>query len=439
MDNKSNVCLSKVLDYTLNPFKTYGITPFLVDRDCTDGFEFDLLTWDLLDRLIERSLTGNAAKVAIETEMLRLSADSASLFFKILAKDLRCGVNASTINKVFPDLIPVFPYQRCSLPKDVKLDKWNWVGGIHSQQKCDGMYINLTIVSSTNFSIASRSGTPFPISAFSALDDVVSNLDAAYLGFQYQGEMLVYKGGSLEPLPREIGNGILNSVQQGGSFADDEYPSFVIWDRIAVSAVKAKGQDKTPYRERFAAVSALVNDVVSQSSDALDVEGYWPIQLVETKIVYSMAEAYAHYSQMLAAGREGTIIKESDGIWKDGTSKQQVKLKLTVDCDLKIVGFTPGSGKHQSTFGSITCRTCDDLLEVNVSGFADAKRLDIHNNRESLIGTIMAVQFNDIMKPTESNPVYSLFLPRHLELRTDKTEADTLQRVIDQLESAKEA
>jgi len=87
-------------------------------------------------------------------------------------------------------------------------------------------------------------------------------------------------------------------------------------------------------------------------------------------------------------------------------------------------------------FGSITCRTSDQLLEVNVSGFSDELRNDIFNRKDELYGTIMAVRSNNIMPPTTSNGLYSLFLPRFVEFRKDKTTADSLQQVKDQFDSA---
>jgi DNA ligase-1 len=148
---------------------------------------------------------------------------------------------------------------------------------------------------------------------------------------------------------------------------------------------------------------------------------------------------------MLAAGKEGTIIKDGVAIWRDGTSKQQVKLKLEAECDLVIVGFTEGNGKNKATFGSIRAQTSDGLLEVGVSGFKDKKqkgmptRSEINDMRKELLGTIMTVKFNDIMYPSEDGKLYSLFLPRYAEFRRDKTTADSLERVIEQYEAAKAA
>jgi DNA ligase-1 len=150
------------------------------------------------------------------------------------------------------------------------------------------------------------------------------------------------------------------------------------------------------------------------------------LSVIETRIVHSLSDAYAHYREQLALGREGTIIKDANAIWRDGTSKQQVKLKLEVDVDLEVVGFRAGEGKNAATFGSVLCRTACGQLEVAVSGFRDKVRKEIHESREKVLGSIMTVRANSIMVPQEDGALHSLFLPRFVELRIDKREADTL-------------
>ena len=58
--------------------------------------------------------------------MTALSKESAELFWRIITKDLRAGFEASTTNKAIKGLIPTFPYMRCSLPNDMKLDEKNF-------------------------------------------------------------------------------------------------------------------------------------------------------------------------------------------------------------------------------------------------------------------------------------------------------------------------
>ena len=48
----------------------------------------------------------------------------------------------------------------------------------------------------------------------------------------------------------------------------------------------------------------------------------------------------------------------------------------------------------------------------------------------------MTVRGNSVLKPSESSPVHSLFLPRFVEIRTDKTKADTLAQVLAQFDAA---
>ncbi len=102
------------------------------------------------------------------------------------------------------------------------------------------------------------------------------------------------------------------------------------------------------------------------------------------------------------------------------------------------MGFREGTpGKRTAdTFGSVICRTSDDLLEVAVSGFKRDLEKYLNENRDSALHMIMAVRANEVSKPTDSNPLHSLYHPRVVELRKDKDTADTLQQVIDQFEAA---
>jgi DNA ligase-1 len=227
-------------------------------------------------------------------------------------------------------------------------------------------------------------------------------------------------------LPREQSNGVLNSVLKGGHFEPHQWPVYQVWDAIPLEYVKEKGKYLDPYRLRLARV---ISPLRNNKGDF--------ISLIPTRICRSLEEAYKHYGGLLAKGKEGTIIKDPRAIWRDGNSREMCKLKLEVDVDLIAVDLLPGEGKNESTFGSILCRTSDCLLEVAVSGFTDNQRKEIHENwLETYAGAIMTVKANSVMKPQNLVDKYSLFLPRHVEFRSDKTEADSLQRVIDQFESA---
>lgn len=392
---------------------------------------------ELANKLQKRELTGHAARDAINDFMTNVAdTDEWNLFFRqVLLKDLKSGISESTINKVLKKIggdalnymVEEFPYQRCCLTKDTKIDKFSWKDGVLCQKKADGQFVNVNYYDDGSVLLLNRSGQPLPLDEFAGL---VSNIEMTFKkGTQSHGELLVFRDG--KELPREKGNGILNSISNDGKFDAGDTPVYVVWDQIPLTSVTKKGVCTTPYKDRLASVVAQVGSAKPVS-----------IHVVETKVVHSLKEAMEHYKEMLSYGFEGSIIKEPTAQWKDGTSKFCVKLKLEAVVDLEITGFRPGNGKNESTFGSIECKTADGLLEVGVSGFKDIKkdgiptRAEIAAMMDELIGTVMSVKANGVMKPSKEGGLYSLFLPRFVEFRKDKSKADTLQQVIDQFDDA---
>lgn len=412
----------------LNPLKIYGIkqVPEKFINDGNEWIKFEHFR-NLANDLHERTFTGHAARDVVLDNMNACDADEWNNFYRlVLLKDFKCGVSETTVNKVLGKcgkeaekyLIPEFPYQRCSLSKSIDLSKLSWIKGVYSQLKSDGMFVNVNLLQDGTVQILSRAGRPFDIEPFESLtEEIRTNLSK---DTQTHGEMLVIRDGKV--LPRKTGNGILNSVSKGGSFGKNEHPRLVVWDQIPLKESKVKGLYKVAYENRFKSLQSQ-----------LPKDGN--IVFVENKIVHSFQEAFEHYKELVAQGFEGTIIKDPTAEWKDGTSKLQIKMKIECDCDLEIVGFNPGKGKNALTFGSIIVRSSDALLEVSVSGFTDEERVEIWNNKDSLIGTIMTVKSNELMKPGDHNTMYSLFLPRFEEFRKDKNKADDLETIKQQFAS----
>lgn len=421
--------IRKLLTYALSPYIRFYVQQY--PEPASGGFTGKSIGLDMvcatLDAISQRRLTGQTALNAISTLSALLDwSDTHGMVSdreavrRVILKDLKAGFEVSTVNKVIPGLIPSFAYMRCSLPKDAKLDKWPWAEGIFSQEKADGMFANFNRPTAGSSVLFSRQGSMFPMESF---EDLAAEADAIFpAGTQTHGELLVERDGVV--LAREIGNGILNSVLKGGhGFAPNERPIYLVWDQVPLDIASSKGKHTVPYRDRF---MTLVGQV--HISDI--------IRTIDSRIVKSIEEAYAHYAELLGQGKEGTIIKNPGMAWKDGSSKEQVKLKLEVDVDLAIVGFVAGQGKNAATFGSLLCRTSCGGLEVAVSGMSDAMRAKIHAERDQVLGKILCVRANQVMKPSQANGLHSLFLPRFVEIREDKTQADSLQRVLDQFASA---
>lgn len=417
--NKDNELLKMVCGYALDKTKKYYIKKIPeytnVSNDVTllEGIK-------RLDKLVDRTYTGNNAIEYLRDTLSSMDGNDAKVLSSIIDRDLRCGVSGSTVNKIWKDLIPKFPYMRLSLISEVKLKTWDISEGLYSQLKCDGSFASINHTGDGDVEIITRQGEGYPLDYFG---DIVDTIKTYVKDRQYHGELLIVRDGVI--LERSIGNGILNSVRSGGELPSDCRIVYDVWDYVELSTLVPKGKYNVPYKERYENLLSMVQD-----NDC--------VKVVETRIIHTLDEGIAHLEEVVGNGLEGTVWKKPSGIWEDKTSKNCIKLKIVADgIDLEIIGYTEGKNKNKELFGSVMCQSSDGLLRVNVSGFSESMRLYIHNNRERLMGTIMSVKANCITEPTKNNSYYSLFLPRFDELREgDKDVADDLGRIQEIFKSA---
>lgn len=414
----------RVVVMAYNPFVTFGLaklSPYVGAGTSTlDGQD----AWTILADLASRKLSGDNARLTVDGWLRTLDAESSDLFRRIILKDMRAGFTEGTINKAKPKSIPEFPYMRCSLPAKSNIDKWDWSPGQISQEKADGMFTNVDVDIAGQASLRTRQGQPLVREQFEALFIEVER--TLLPGSQSHGEMLVFRGGVL--LLREDNNGYINKLNQGAGLQPNEEVRLYLWDQISLEAVQL-GIDKTPYSRRLISLVLQVRDGNSSL-----------VRTVDSRIVKSRAEAMAHFRELLALGKEGTVPKNRDMIWKDGTSKDQVKLKLAAVVDLQVRAIVPGRAdtKNAGRPGSLSCGTSCGLLEVDVAVKNEDMRDDVETNPERWVGSIIKVVFNTIMTP-DGKPA-SLFLPRMEEAsyRIDKTVPDSFARVREQYQAAME-
>lgn len=96
----------------------------------------------------------------------------------------------------------------------------------------------------------------------------------------------------------------------------------------------------------------------------------------------------------------------------------QVKMKAILDADLKVVGFTPGTGKYEGKIGSLLVESADGKVRTSVgTGMTDLDRSkDYKSTYEE---KIIEIHYN-------SRIGSSIFLPVFVRVREEKSEADLL-------------
>ncbi len=432
-ENADNQSLKNYLYMTYEPTHNFYMAKFpedalygVYDQTYNDN-DFNVITAVLVS-LKDRTVTGNAAKQAVINAARQLTEQGLELLRYALARDMEAGAGEGSINKAFPNLLTIVPYQRCVLPKDSNITEWAWGQPgfeAYTQIKADGMYGNVN-VSDNDVEITSRAGTIFPrTEAFAELrKEAMDYRSSIGLNVQIHGEILVVINGVVQA--REIGNGMLNSlIQTGDILPPGSSVKFVAWDIIPLDQAVSGGHYAIPYKTRLASLMQFKPPFGTA------------IEIVETKRITLYSEAMEHFLDALQRKLEGTVIKHGDAPWLDGDNPLQVKGKLEFEVDLKITGFTPGKGKHAKTFGSIEMESTDGQVKVGVSGMTDKLRAEINDNRAYYMGKIATVRSNEIMQAKEYGEPHSLFLPRLVEIRLDKKTANTYNEIVMAKEDAK--
>lgn len=411
--HKDNMLLQRVLKMALDKVQhTYGVTMKNVQYTPEKGSGNTLeQALDFLENeLCTRNITGNNAIEALKFNLEFLSKDDANVIERIIGRDLKIRLGRTEINKVFKDLITKPPYMRCDIGTEANVSKLNFKEGVYSQLKADGTYRSaIREVDSTTF--MSRPGIEEEFPVLKAEFDSL-NLDGEYA---FLGELTVE--GIAD---RSEGNGRINSLTP-----PHESIYMDVWDMIPLEEYRTKN-GKSNYEDRFNKLKETIKDCKH-------------IRIIEHKVVYSMKEAFEHFQEITERGLEGTVIKSRKMKWKDGTSKEQLKVKLVIELDMRITGFTPGTGKNENYFGAMTFENDEGTIKgrVGVSSMTEKERDEIDANREQYIGQVMEVHCNDITK-ARGNDYHALSHPRFFEMRGKEKETDTLDRALEQKQMAME-
>jgi hypothetical protein len=399
--NRNDKLLREVVRLALDPFTQFyirKIPKYTPNPDTGIALAFAL---DSLYDLSARHVTGNAAIDHLRGMLEALNEEDAKVIERIIQKDLKCGVALSTANTVWTGLLKDYPVMLCSQFEKKLVDKIQYPALV--QTKMDGMRFN-AIVRNGTVEYRSRNGKEIQL---------LGNLDADFLALAgdvdcvFDGELLVKIDGKI--LDRQTGNGVLNKANKGTiSAVEAATVHATVWDVIPFLYFQ-DGECPVPYGKRFASLNTLIN---THEPEKVTTVTSWEVKNIE--------EANELFTELLARGEEGIILKDKSGIWENKRSKTQIKFKGELECDLKIVGIEEGTGKYAGMLGAIQCESADGIIKVSVgSGFTDADRKTYGNE---IIGKIAAIKYN--MRIKNKAGEQSLFLPIVLEIREDKEVAD---------------
>ena len=397
--------LKTVIQLALDPFVNFyqRKIPKYKPNPNDVGNNLDWALDQLVTMLASRKVTGNAAIEHLQYILENVTADNAKVVERVVTKDLKCGFAASTTNSVWPNLVPEYPVMLCSPFEEKLVAKIKWPASV--QLKMDGMRFNAIVVNG-KCELRSRNGKE--INILGCLEQEFVHM-AEGKNVVFDGELLVEAEGGVAD--RQTGNGILNKAVKGTiSVKEAAMVRATVWDMIPYDKFIV-GFDSTPYLIRQARLDCM----------SLPQK----IRLVQDTVVQDYEEAQIIFQRYLEMGQEGIILKDLNGPWEDKRAKHQIKFKGELECDLKIVGIEEGTGKYVGMLGAILCESADGVVKTSVgSGFKDDHRQTLG---QEIIGKVVAVKYNARIRNKQGEE--SLFLPIFLEIREDKTVADSSQDI----------
>jgi len=382
----------------LDPLVTFGVKQ--VPEATIDG---QGLAWpvfkELARKLIDRSLTGHAARDAIILCKDTATVEQWNMFYRrILIKDLRCGCSEKTVNKVakqFPQyIIPTFT---CSLAHDSANHEKKMIGEKQIEIKLDGVRV-LTIIRGDKVEMFSRNGKQFHNFGhiISEIEEVIKDNPAPY-DLVLDGEVM---SANFQDLMKQV-------HRKDGKQSTDAV--LHLFDMCPLTNFKEGVWDK-PQSFRSAATKAWVEQHTSvlKHVQALDWEN---VDLSTTKGQTRFVELN---KQAVNGGYEGVMIKDINAPYECKRTHSWLKAKPFIEITLTVVDVEEGTGRNKGRLGAVIVEGEDDGYTYSLncgSGFTDSQRDQFWTNRASLIGDLIEIRADARTKSKDSE-TYSLRFPR---------------------------
>ena len=389
-----------------NPFFTYNIKKVPESENLENRPNHWPQFWALCESLRTRSVTGNAARAAIDQVMADFDSSEWNMVCRrVLIKDLRCGISEKTLNKVLDKSewrIPVFT---CQLAQDSDGNPHKLKGDKRLECKLDGVRVLAVISINSSVTLYSRNGKVFD--NFAMIENQISEL-ANHIRGKLGGHLNVVLDGEI------VGESFQSLMKQAHrkNNAQTDNMMYHVFDFIPMDKFE-QGAYNLDLNSRLDALEKLSD--LFQQTECLRVVPGLHVDL-DTSEGHDIMDRFAKHA--VDTGFEGIMIKDLDAVYKCTRNIGWMKWKPTITLDLNIVGFEEGTGRNQGRLGAIICEGVDNerRISVNVgSGFSDSDRDSFYARRMDLLGHVVEIEADAVTQNQDGS--YSLRFPRFVRFR----------------------
>ena len=416
--------LRNVLYYTYNPFMMFGLTdktlqvvrPNIMTYTRATEEDVFLLLEELANSNINDYLRSEAKRL-----LLTINDDEVRKMVQgIMVKDLKLGVNVTTLNKVFgKGFIPKFDVQ---LAESYAKQK---PGSLRNKEVCiteklDGFRIVYNPVQEKFFT---RKGQEYE-----GLEHLIPELNDLCVAISednlVHGEDVVIDGELVhEPVEglnsQELYALTSSAARKKGRHRDKLKLQFHVFDFVPLNEFMS-GLTTLRYKAR----RSIMDVAFVALSD---------LKHVKPVTVFYMGKfdeeiLLTHLKQVEALGGEGLMINLMEGTYECKRTKKLLKVKTFKDADVLVTGIVEGTGKNLGKLGAVEVKFLHNGKEMTCevgSGFTDDERLIYWEHPENIVGKVIEVKYFEVTQNEKDKTKYSLRFPTFQHrIRTDKDEQD---------------
>ena len=419
-----SVTLRGVLYYCYNPFLMFGLSEKILNNTMPKTMTYTIANehevFEVLDTLAQNNINDELRMLAkrllmsIEDEQVRKMVQG------IMVKDLKLGVNVTTLNKVFgKGFIPKFDVQLAESyakqkPSSLKNKE------VCITEKLDGFRIVYNPVQEKFFT---RKGQEYD-----GLEHLIPELNDLCAAISddnlVHGENVVIDGELVhEPVDglnsQELYALTSSAARKKGKHKDKLKLQFHVFDFV-------------PLNEFMSGLTTLRYKVRRNIMDVAFV-ALRNLKHVKPVTVFYMGKfdediLMTHLKQVETLGGEGLMINLMEGAYECKRTKKLLKVKSFKDADVLVTDVVEGTGKNLGKLGNVVVKFLYEGKEMTCevgSGFNDEEREHYWNNPQELIGKVVEIKFFEVTQNQKDVTKYSLRFPTWQgRIRNDKAVED---------------
>lgn len=380
-ENSDNELLKRVFVAAQDPYTVYYVNKFKMpppreDVGDDDDARLEVFLAGINTLLATRQLTGNAAKDWVIDRFREMTDEQQKWCQRIILRNLRVGIQESTVNKVWPGTLKSFA---CALAETLKSTFVEGEGikllepvayPVRVEPKLDGLRC-VAVKKDGEVTFYTRNGT-----VLETLPKIKAALEAGlYDNVVLDGEAM-----------GEDWNESASVLMARKTHKDDSNIVYNIFDAMLLADWVAQAS-AMPYHERVQLVSTVIDAVQNVSLS--------PIRQVPHIMARNEVELLAFFQKCMDEGFEGVMLKTLDTPYKFKRSAHILKLKPVVTYEGVIVAPYEGrrGTKREGLFGGFEVVLPNGVITRVGGGFSDALKADIQlNGPDSFVGKIVEIE-----------------------------------------------